>query len=60
MLPILDMNTEEKLKEIKPLLDSLKLKLPDCQALKPEHFNRLIELCRQKDRGAGIDDLVLR
>ena len=51
---------EEKLKEIKPLLDSLKLKLPDCQALKPEHFNRLIELCRQKDRGAGIDDLVLR
>ncbi len=60
MYRVHDRPSEEKLKEIKPLLDSLKLKLPDCQALKPEHFNRLIELCRQKDRGAGIDDLVLR
>lgn len=52
--------TEEKLKEIKPLLETLKLKLPDYNALKPQHFNRLLELCRQKGNASGIDDLILR
>ncbi len=51
---------EEKLKEIKPLLETLKLKLPDYNTLKPQHFNRLLELCRQKGNASGIDDLILR
>ncbi len=60
MYRVHDRPPEEKLKEIKPLLDSLKLKLPNAPALKPEHLNRLIRLCRQKNHGGGIDDLVLR
>lgn len=60
MYRIHDRPPEEKLKEIKPLLDSLKLKLPDCRALKPEHLNRILELCRKQGRGSGIDDLILR
>lgn len=60
MYRIHDRPKEEKLKEIKPLLESLKLKLPDWQAVRPQHFNRILELCRQKDYAFGLDDLILR
>lgn len=48
---------EEKLTEIEPLLHNLKLKLPDMPALKPEHFNKIIEKCANQE---GIGDLILR
>ncbi|MGN0913274.1 MAG: ribonuclease R family protein [Alphaproteobacteria bacterium] len=51
---------EEKLKELEPLLFDLHLKLPDYPALKPEHLNKVLELCRAKEYGAGISDLILR
>lgn len=60
MFRVHDTPPEEKLKEIKPLLSNLKLKLPDYKALKPQHFNHILELCKQKNLGLGIDDLILR
>lgn len=51
---------EEKLQELKPLLNDLKLRLPEYSALLPKHLNKIIEICRQKNNSHGIDDLVLR
>lgn len=48
---------EDKLKEIEPLLRNLGLKLPDPAALRPEHLNKLIDLC---GAGQGISELILR
>ena len=46
----------EKLADIKPLLHSLHLKLPDASALQARHFNRILQLCPER----GISDLILR
>lgn len=51
---------KEKLAEIEPLLRSLHLKLPEQPALKPAHFNRLLETCAGKGWSAGISNLILR
>ena len=51
---------KEKLDEIEPLLRSLRLKLPEQPALKPAHFNRLLEACAGKGWSAGIGNLILR
>ena len=60
MFRVHDTPPEEKLKEIKPLLENLKLKLPEYKALKPQHFNKILDLCKQKNFGFGMDDLILR
>lgn len=51
---------EEKLKDIAPLLHNLGLKLPDINALKPEHFNKILSLCSQNGYNAGVGELILR
>lgn len=51
---------EEKLKEIEPLLHNLHLKLPDINALKPEHFNKILALCSDGGYNAGVGELILR
>lgn len=51
---------EEKLKDIEPLLHNLHLKLPDYPALKPQHFNHVLEECRKHNLSAGINDMILR
>lgn len=51
---------KEKLEEIEPLLRGLHLKLPEQPALKPAHFNRLLEVCAGKGWSAGIGNLILR
>ena len=50
----------EKLQEIEPLLHSLELKLPDENALKPAHFNKILEVCAAKGYSDGISNLILR
>ncbi len=51
---------EDKLKEIEPLLHNLGLKLPDINALRPEHFNKILELCSTGGYNAGVGELILR
>lgn len=51
---------EEKLQTLEPLLHNLGLKLPDIAALKPEHLNKIIELCSVGGYNQGIGDLILR
>lgn len=51
---------EDKLKEIEPLLHNLHMKLPEQPALKPEHFNNILRVCKEKGYAAGISDLILR
>lgn len=51
---------EDKLKEIEPLLHNLGLKLPEAPALKPEHFNKILELCSAGGYNQGVSELVLR
>lgn len=50
----------EKLEDIKPLLHNLKMKLPDPTALKPSHFNKIIEKCSINGGALGISNLILR
>ena len=52
--------SEEKLKEAEPLLRSLQMKLPNLPALKPGHFNKLLDVCAEKGWSAGIGSLILR
>ena len=51
---------EEKLKELKPLLKSFNLKLPDHSAILPKHLNTISRISKEKKLGFGIDDLILR
>lgn len=51
---------EEKLRTLEPLLHNLELKLPDIAALRPEHLNKIIELCSIGGYNQGIADLILR
>lgn len=51
---------EEKLKDIEPLLHNLHLKLPDINALRPEHFNKILALCSDGGYNAGVGELILR
>lgn len=60
MYRIHDKPSKEKLQDLEPLLHNLHLKLPDYAALKPEHFNHILELCRKQHFSAGINDLILR
>ena len=60
MYRIHDRPQPEKMKDMIPFLEELKMKLPDAPALKPAHFNRIMEKCREKNLSSGIDDLVLR
>lgn len=60
MYRIHDKPREEKLTDIKPLLAGLKLKLPPYPSLQPRHFNKILDICRQKNIGSGIDSLILR
>lgn len=55
-----DKPLEEKLADIKPVLKQLHLRLPDYGALKPEHLNKLLNICHTKQICYGIDDMVLR
>lgn len=60
MYRIHDRPPAEKLKDMQPLLEKLKMKLPDAPALKPTHFNKVIEKCQAENLAAGVSDLVLR
>lgn len=60
MFRVHDRPHEEKLDEIKPLLENLEMSLPDIPALRPQHFNKLIAACEKKGYAAGISELVLR
>lgn len=51
---------EERLKDIVPLLHNLHMKLPEISALRPEHFNKIIELCSANGYNQGISELILR
>lgn len=51
---------EEKIQEIKPLLKCFNLKLPDYPALKPQHFNKILQFCHAQKGCCGMDDLILR
>lgn len=51
---------EEKLVDIKPLLKELGMKLSDSPAITPHHFNKILEISRQKGFADGISDLILR
>lgn len=52
---------QEKLKDLEPLLHNLGLKLPDAPAIKPEHFNKIIELCSVNgEYNQAVGNLVLR
>lgn len=51
---------EEKLVDMKPLLQELGINLPDAPAIKPEHFNKVLELCAKKGYSDGISNLILR
>ncbi len=46
--------------DMKGLLESFKMRLPDRPALKPEHFNKLIAKCEKEGEQQGISELVLR
>ena len=60
MYRIHDKPKSEKMKDIEPLLQNLKMKLPDAASLKPGHLNKIIEKCRKTGYSAGISDLILR
>ena len=45
---------------MEPLLHELGMKLPDTPALKPMHFNKLMEKTQTAGLTSGISDLVLR
>lgn len=60
MYRVHDRPQPEKLQDMKPLLEKLNMKLPDAPALKPEHFNKVIEKCQKENLAAGISELVLR
>ncbi len=60
MFRVHDRPPEEKLADMEGLLESLDLKLPDRPALKPEHFNKLMQKCRRGGEQQGIGELVLR
>ena len=46
--------------DMEELLQSFEMKLPEWTALKPEHFNKLIDKCQRSGEQQGISDLVLR
>ena len=60
MYRIHDLPSEEKLNDIKPLLASFGLKLPQGGSVKPEHLNKVISLCQESKFSQGIKELVLR
>ena len=60
MYRVHDRPPQEKLKEMEPLLHELGMKLPDAPALKPMHFNKLMEKTQTAGLASGISDLVLR
>lgn len=60
MYRVHDKPLEDKLKEMSPLLHNLGLKLPEAPALKPEHFNKILELCSAGGYNQGISELILR
>ena len=60
MFRVHDLPPEEKLADMKGLLESFKMRLPDRPALKPEHFNKLIAKCEKEGEQQGISELVLR
>ena len=60
MFRVHDRPPEEKMADMKDLLQNLNMKLPDWAALKPEHFNKLIEKCQRSGEQQGISELVLR
>ena len=60
MFRVHDRPPEEKMADMKDLLQNLDMKLPDWAALKPEHFNKLIEKCQRSGEQQGISELVLR
>ena len=60
MYRVHDRPPQEKLKEMEPLLHELGMKLPDTPALKPMHFNKLMEKTQTAGLTSGISDLVLR
>lgn len=60
MYRVHDRPQKEKLEDIKPLLQELKLKLPEAEALLPQHFNRVLNLCEKKGYAQGIGEMILR
>lgn len=60
MYRVHDRPAPEKLKDAQPLLKSFKLSLPDYAALKPEHFNRILETGEREGLGLMTNSLVLR
>lgn len=53
MYRIHDRPQPEKMKDMIPFLEELKMKLPDAPALKPAHFNRIMEKCPRKESEFG-------
>ena len=60
MFRVHDRPPEEKMADMEELLQSFEMKLPEWTALKPEHFNKLIDKCQRSGEQQGISDLVLR
>lgn len=60
MYRVHDRPPADKLENLKPLLEDLRLKLPDAPALKPQHFNRLSDRCVRAGINVDVTDLILR
>ena len=60
MYRIHDKPRTERLPDMEGLLKTLKMKLPDEAALKPQHFNKIIAACEKRGLQSGVSDLVLR
>ena len=60
MYRVHDKPKTERLDDLKELLKSFKMKLPQDNALRPEHFNKVLDLCKEHGLHSGINDMVLR
>lgn len=60
MYRIHDCPKSEKLKDMEGLLKSLKMKIPEETALKPEHFNKILCACEKRGLASGVSDMILR
>lgn len=55
-----DAPSREKLIALAEFLESLDIALPKAGTLKPEHFNRILELARRTDNAELVSEVVLR
>lgn len=60
MYRVHDKPNPEKIKELVPLLHSFDLSVPDYASLKPQDFNRLLQIGEEQGLGLTVNSLVLR